>query len=231
MKLSELRQYYNFEEQKNLQRSLCSEGLNNLVHVLEDGTFVGTNIQKAEIMQFIEGYRKILADDRLLEKATILNAMCQMKEALSSFCSVSDSKIYSPKFKVYLFGQELEFDQEMQSLHPEDFRKILFETVGLEFIPLHAVYSAIASYNYAARRYSAKEVDYSFVYNKETKLKEISKRSLVSCRRDWAVDNCVDMMSYGIPIGIGFDSLYYPPMAVVNYPEEYLPQRVDSRKK
>jgi len=112
--------YYNFEDMKNI----ILERYQELLAYYESFSALNTQ-QKMQL----GAIRQILTSEKLLEKATILSTMQEIQKILSDICV----RNRIPSHNIVAFGKNIEVDDRVNGISPENFRKMLFESTFCSF--------------------------------------------------------------------------------------------------
>ncbi len=223
MTVSEIKDYYNFEDMKNI----ILERYQELLAYYESFSALNTQ-QKMQL----GAIRQILASEKLLEKATILSTMQEIQKILSDICV----RNRIPSHNIVAFGKNIEVDDRVNGISPENFRKMLFESVGLEFIPVEELINEKTKLDCICKAIHSGEVTpsnrYWYAFHKRT-LEILSKKTLISYRMDYSASFYPPINSFSYQFDScynGFSTDYIFASNVINYPDEALPKRIRFEK-
>ncbi len=242
MDITELKNFYSFEARKEwmkLYYTQCYKESQMFYEECENG------LLKEQCNLRMQAMQSILSNDNLIEKAVIIEAMQELKRIMSllfpNFQSLHE-KVDESKLPTMIMAFGYPFTVlplKLRYCSIDEVRKILFEAVGLDFVPVEEISQVVSQYNavQVKCRESLKNgetvEDLSYAsYEMNKKVQSLSMRSLVSFEKDY-----LNNFPHSEIKGYTFDSLYtyevsvFNPISVVVCPDNYICKRKNNNEK
>ncbi len=221
LNITKIKEIYDFEKEKIFVTDILEETVKRFKSAIEKGVNVAA--YKEEILYLEE----ILASDELIEKAAIMHTLETLNIILREACPEFNARSQFNKLKrtsnqpISAFGRTFVIeDKDVRSYTIEDFRKMLFAAVGLEFTPASEIVDVANELNMFRRNNGN-------AYNLEKTIEKLSCKTLINPQynydvfsNDWGV---IDNLNFKtLPISTKW--LY--PINVVKINDEFIPKRI-----
>jgi hypothetical protein len=234
----DLKDYYHFEERKEWIKRYYEGMLQRFEsHIAQHPESPDSFWMQKELGSI----RTILASDQMLEKATVIDTIQQLrgifKRLFRGFSSYSASnRIYDNQEQPYInaFGIDFVIPASISNYSIEDARRLLFDAVSLEFIPADAMVSIANQYNNCVHRwYEARnhggltpEISQEKTFL-ENQLEEMGIKSLISYKYNSEQFGAlmVSELNFDYARTIPVLPSISEPTEVITFPDQYLCQR------